>query len=178
MPGTPAIADLILVGMIQKPYGLLGEIKVKPETFDFDRHAKLKEVYCRKRHGKEAEKLTVRASRADERFWYLKFEGMKTPESIAHLSGCELSVGAEERLELPDDMVYFSDLPGMTAIDEKGETVGTVVEVMETGAQEYLQLKTSRGEVAVPWNDQFVKQIDKKARTVNLDLSTLRGVLF
>ena len=170
--------ELILVGVIQKPYGLLGEIKVKPETFDFDRHKQLKQVYCRKRHGEEVETLTVRATRADERYWYLKFEDIKTPEAAAHLSGMELCVGPEEKLELPKGMVYFSDLPGMKAIDEKGEEVGTVLEVMETGVQEFLLLKTTHGEIPVPWNDQYVKKIDVETKTVELDLSMLRGILF
>ncbi len=170
--------ELILVGVIQKPYGLLGEIKVKPETFDFDRHKQLKQVYCRKRHGEEVETLAVRATRADDRYWYLKFEDIKTPEAAAHLSGMELCVGPEEKLELPKGMVYFSDLPGMKAIDEKGEEVGTVLEVMETGVQEFLLLKTSHGEIPVPWNDQYVKKIDVETKIVELDLSMLRGILF
>ena len=176
MSETPK--ELTLVGVLQKPYGLLGEIKVKPETFDFDRHKQLKQVYCRKRHGEEVETLMVRATRADNRYWYLKFEDIKTPEAAGHFSGMELCVGPEEKLELPKGMVYFSDLPGMTAIDEKGERVGTVSEVMETGAQEFLSLKTSRGEVLVPWNDQYVKKIDVETKTVELDLSMLRGILF
>lgn len=175
MPEIPN--DLILVGMIQKPYGLLGEVKVKPETFDFERHKQLKKVYCRKRD-KEAEVLNVRATRADDWFWYLKFDDLKTPEAVAHLSGCELCVGPEERLELPQGMVYFSDIPGMIAKDENGEEVGTLLEVMETGAVEYLMLRTPKGDVPVPWNDTFVKSINTETRIVELDLSTLRGVIF
>jgi len=178
MPSNTDIPkDLILVGVLQKPYGLLGEIKVKPETFDFERHARLKQVYCRKRHSQEAEVLTVKATRADDRYWYLKFENLKTPEAVAHLSGMELCVDAKDRLELPEGMVYYSDLPGMSVIDEKGENAGMVIEVMETGALEYLLVGTSRGEIPVPWNDTFVKSIDKKMKIVELDLSSLRGSL-
>jgi 16S rRNA processing protein RimM len=177
MSSSPSPTDLILVGVLQKPYGLLGEIKVKPETFDFERHARLTQVYCRKRHGKDIEMLTVRATRADDRYWYLKFEDLKTPEAVAHLSGCELCVDAKERLELPEGMVYFSDLPGMSVIDERGENAGTVIEVMETGSLEYILIRTPRGEIPVPWNDQFVKSIDAKTKIVTLDLSTLRGSL-
>ena len=170
--------DLILVGVVQKPYGLLGEVKVKPETFDFERHKQLKKVYCRKRHSPEAETLTVRSTRADDRYWYLKFDDLKTPEAVAHLSGTELCVGPEDRLELPKGMVYFSDIPGMIAKDENGEQIGTIVELMETGATEYLMLRTEKGDIPVPWNDTFVKSIDTETRVIELDLSTLRGVIF
>jgi ribosomal 30S subunit maturation factor RimM len=78
-------------------------------------------------------------------------------------------------------MVYFSDLPGMAVIDETGATAGTVVEVREAGPSEYIVVRTSGDdgvEVAVPWQEPFVRKIDKDARTVEMDLSSLRGVLF
>ena len=169
--------DVVLVGILQKPYGLLGEIKVKPETFDFERHEQLKKVHIRKRHGEVTETLNVRSTRADDRYWYLKFEDLKTPEAVAHLSGCELCVDATDRLELPQGMVYFSDMPGLNAIDEKGEPVGVIVEVIETGASEFLTVRTGKGDILVPWNDDFVKKIDLEAKTVEVDLSMLRGVI-
>jgi hypothetical protein len=36
---------------------------------------------------------------------------------------------------------------------------------------------SGKAEVLVPWNDHFVKKIDKVARVVTLDLSALRGVV-
>ena len=168
--------DLILVGSILKPYGLFGEIKVRPETFDYDRHALLKKVYCRNGEG-ETERMTVSASRCDGEFWYLKFDDLKTPEAVAHLSGRQLMVTVEDRLELPAGLVYHSELPGMTVKDELGGTVGTVGGVMETGAQEYILVQTEKGEIPLPWNDRFVKRIDRETRTVDVDLSSIRGVL-
>jgi 16S rRNA processing protein RimM len=169
--------DKVLVGRILKPYGLLGEVKVKPETFDFERHGRLKKVHCRDRQG-EFETLNVASSRADGHFWYLKFENLRTPESAAHLSGRELLVDPEERLALPENMVYFSDMPGLAVVDEKGERVGHIAEIQEAGSQEYLVVRTANGDVPVPWNDHFVRRVDLAAKTVELDLSTLRGVLF
>ncbi len=169
--------EFILVGVIQKPYGLLGELKVKPESFDFERHAKLKTVYCRNAE-EIIETHTVIATRADSRYWYLRLHNIKTPEAAAHLSGWELLLDGDERLELPEGMVYFSDLPGLTVVDELGAEVGMVLEVMETGTIEYIVVQTTKGNVSVPWKDDFVKKIDLASKTVAMDLSTLRGVLF
>ncbi len=176
MPEIPN--DLVLVGIIQKPYGLLGEVKVKPESFDFERHARLKEVYCLGRSDEEGNVMTVRGSRTDEKFWYLKFENHLTPESVIHLSGRRLMVRSEERLKLPEGMVYFSDLPGLLVFDETGEKLGEVSEVMETGAEAQIVVRTARGDVSVPWNANFVKRIDVATRRVEMDVSTLRGILF
>ena len=168
--------DLIRVGSILKPYGLFGELKVRPETFDFGRHALLKKIYCRK-FGGEAETYTVSSSRSDEEYWYLKIEGLRSPEAAAELSGQELLVGPEDRLELPPGLVFHSEIPGMKVRDELGNEFGTVSGVMETGATEYLLVATSKGEIPLPWNGNFVKRIDKETRIVDADLSMLRGVL-
>ncbi len=177
-------SDYTLVGVFLKPYGLLGEIKVRPETFDFERYKSLKKVFARGRTGEILE-LEIRAARGDDKSWYLKFEGMRTPEAVAELSGRELLIDSAERLELPEGMVYFSDIPGMKAVDERGEPAGELVEVREAGPTEYLVLRVADDsnpdkpwkEVLVPWNDHFVRKIDKAARTVHFDLSALRGVV-
>lgn len=173
---TPSPENLVLVGYTLKPYGLLGEMKVRPASFDPERHASLERVFFRKWQDAETEALEVRASRADAESWYLKFKGLKTPESVAHLSGGFLYVAEEDKAELPEDMVYVSDLPGMRVLDEGGKEVGKVAHVLEQGAQELLAVRAGTREILIPWNDHFVKFIDKKARTVQVDISTLRGL--
>ena len=167
----------ILIAYTLKPYGLLGELKVRPATFDFERHADLRTVYFRKREGQEIQALEIRGTRADTEFWYLKFKDLRTPESVAHLSGGQLLIPAEERLELPPDMVYLSDVPGMAVIDEEGKTVGSVVEVLEQGASEMLVVGTGKKDLLIPWNDHFVIRIDKAERVVRVDISALRDLL-
>ena len=167
----------VLIGYTLKPYGLLGELKVRPATFDFGRHTDLGTVYFRKRDGAELQALEIRGTRADTEFWYLKFKDFRTPESVAPLSGGQLLIPAEERLELPADMVYLSDVPGMAVIDEEGKTVGTVVEVLEQGASEMLVVGTGKKDLLIPWNDHFVKRIEKSERVVRVDISALRDLL-
>jgi 16S rRNA processing protein RimM len=169
--------NLILVGYTLKPYGLLGEVKVRPASFDPDRHAGLGKVFFRKREDGEAEALEVRASRFDGESWFLKFKGRKTPESVQPLSGGYLYVAQEDALELPADMVYVSDLPGMKVLDEEGKELGTVAQVVEQGAQDFLAVRVGSKELLIPWNDHFVKGIDKESRTVRADISALRGLL-
>lgn len=169
--------DFILIGYTQKPYGLLGELKVRPATFDFDRHSSLNTVYFRKKTGAEPLALEVRATRAEGENWYLKFKDLKTPESIAHLSGGQLLIPAEERLELPEDMVYVSDVPGMTVLDENSRELGKVLEVLEQGPNDMLVVGTAKKEILIPWNDHFVKLVDKANRQVKVDISALRDLL-
>ena len=80
-------------------------------------------------------------------------------------------------LELPEGMVYVSDVPGMRVIDEKGEEIGKVVEVLEQGPNDLLVVETPGKEILIPWNDHFVTLIDKDKGKVLVDLSALRDIL-
>ena len=168
--------NLVLIGNVLKPYGLLGEVKVRPATFDIDRITSLDRVLFKKKDSDEPESLELRGSRNDGEFWFLKFKDMRTPEAAARLSGGLLLLPSEERLELPPDMVYLSDLPGMKVLDEEGREVGTVAEVRE-GAQDLIAVRTPKGETLIPWNDHFVRMVDKAAREVRVNLSGLRDIL-
>lgn len=169
--------NLILIGYTQKPYGLVGELKVRPATFAFERHASLRTVYFRKKAEDAPLALEILSTRGEGDSWYLKFKDMKTPESIAHLAGGQLLIPAEERLELPEGMVYVSDVPGMTVIDENGQELGEVLEVLEQGPNELLVVGGPQKEILIPWNDHFVTLVDKAKRQVRVDISSLRDIL-
>ncbi len=174
---TPNIDDLILIGQTLKPYGLLGEMKVRPETFDIERHEKLKTVLFKRAHETEFLTLKIIASRHDDNFWFLKFENLKTPEAAAEYSGGMLFIPASERLELPEDMVYISDLIGLMAIDELGKELGPIKEIHENGAQDLIVIQTPRKEIVIPWLEPFVTSINLPEKKVMVDISLLREIL-
>jgi len=174
---APSPEAYILIGVVQKPFGLIGEIKIKPETFDFDRHKDLKTVTFRLREGGELKQAAVISTRADARYWYLRLDGYRTPEAAAVFSGSELLVPGEEKLELPAGMVYFADIPGCVLHDEHGESVGIVDDVVDQGVQQLFRIKRPQGELLIPWNDHFIKAIDTQGRRIDADLGPLRGVL-
>jgi ribosomal 30S subunit maturation factor RimM len=52
-----------------------------------------------------------------------------------------------------------------------------VAEVIDQGSGEMLSVRTGTKELLIPWNDHFVKSVDKTARVVRVDISALRGLL-
>lgn len=181
-PVEPESGDLLpdnltIIGQVQKAYGLVGEVKIKPETFDFGRHEQLKTVIVRLQGSGELKTMEVVSTRADARYWYLKFKGLRTPEAVAFLSGGELLVVSEDKLSLPKGMVYFTDIPGCMLFDENGEAVGEVTDVVDQGVQQLFRISRPKGELLIPWNDHFIKRIDVANKRIEADLGPLRGVL-
>ena len=43
--------------------------------------------------------------------------------------------------ELPEGVYYIADIIGLAAVDESGDTVGTVVDIFNTGANDIYDIK-------------------------------------
>jgi 16S rRNA processing protein RimM len=177
--------DMVLVGYTQKPFGLIGELKVKPESFDLNRHELFKEVFFKKTMSSEAIKLEVSSSRIQNRSWLIKFKGYKSPESVKEYSGGMLFVSKDQRLPIPENQVYVSDVKGCTAIDLEGNVIGRIMEIQEHANQDILVIAREskmhsavgkNSSVLVPWNHIFVKKVDTEKKIMIIDFSQLEGL--
>jgi 16S rRNA processing protein RimM len=80
--------------------------------------------------------------------------------------GAELAVPREDLAVLPDDTYYVSDLVGMAVVDERGERIGVVREVLPGPANDVLELDTG---VLLPLVEVCVRDVDLEARRILLN---------
>lgn len=162
---APAYLNL---GQVVTPFGVNGELKVRPETDDPLRLKELKQVECLMPNG-ERRTLDVEAVKLRKDGVLLaKFGGFDNPETAGTLRKAWLQVPYVAAKRKPGQVLY-ADVLGMRAVHEAdGRELGTVTEVLRA-AQDLLEVKTPAGEeVLVPWVDVFVRRIDLDTRTVTL----------
>ena len=169
----PNPEKLTRIGRLLKPFGLLGEIKAQPETFDPSRINQLEKVFVKKNQNSWLE-LSIKSARQKDQFWYLKFEDILTPEKAKTLSGAEIFIPDSQRLPLPDNMVYISDVVGMDAYNPQNQKIGVIKEVMQNANVDLLVVQTDKAEIPVPWNEHFVMDIEEKQNRVIVDIESLR----
>ena len=136
--------SLLLVGTCGRPHGVQGEVKVVPETDDPERLAALEQVYL----GATPESARPRAVEA-VRFQPTKrglvalvqFEGVAGREAADALRGVGVWADQADLPPLGDDEVFLHDLIGLTVALGNGETVGTVADVLDGGAQRLLLVR-------------------------------------
>ena len=88
--------------------------------------------------------------------------GIKDRDAAEALKGTKLYV-AREALPAPEDEeeYYHADLIGLTAADETGKTLGTVVAVQNHGAGDILEIEDEAGaSLLVPFTRAAVPKID------------------
>jgi 16S rRNA processing protein RimM len=152
--------DLVLVGRVVKPQGRHGEVAVLPLSDRPDRFPTLRRAFVAAAGGGAREVRVLRSRPHKDRF-VLAIEGISTIDEAERLRGAELRIAEEDLAALPAGSFYHHDLVGLRAVDERGAEVGTVAEVMETGAEtRVLVVRGQGGETLLPFAADFVKAVD------------------
>jgi len=79
---------------------------------------------------------------------------------------------AVPRSSLPEhdgDEHYWSDLIGMAVVNGADERLGTVTNLIETGANDVLNVKGENGEILIPFVASAIRQVDVKNRIIRVD---------
>jgi 16S rRNA processing protein RimM len=86
------------------------------------------------------------------------------------LAGCEVQIPASDRMALRSGEVYLSDLIGCEVV-ENGAVLGVIEAIQEMpGARLLLQVRTPRGELLIPFAEEFCTRIDLEHRRVEVQL--------
>ena len=127
--------DLLQVGIITSTHGVRGEVKVYPTTDDPRRFRRLKEVVLDT--GREKLNLEIEGVKFFKQFVILKFKGLDNINDIEKYRQKSLYVTRKNAVRLQRDEYFIADLIGLKVQDEDGTELGTVKDVIETGADRF-----------------------------------------
>ena len=126
--------QLLRVGVITSPHGIRGEVKVFPTTDDPKRFKKLKKVILDT--GKERLPLDVESVKFFKNMVILKFKGYDNINDVETYRQKDLLITREQAVKLEPDEYFITDLIGLQVEDEDGNAIGTMKDVLETGAND------------------------------------------
>jgi len=94
----------------------------------------------------------------------LRFAELTDRTAAEKLRGLDVEVAREDAGPPPRGQFYWHDVIGLDVIDSTtGEALGTVSDILETGANDVYIVHGPRGEILVPAIKSVVKQIDPGA---------------
>ena len=156
------------MGRIAAAHGIRGWVKIQPYTEYLD-------------------------SLLDFHSWWLGHEGgpwreVKVQQCEAHtktlaaqLPDCSDRTAAEKlkglfvavpRSYLPqqnENEYYWSDLIGLSVVNESGVSLGMVANLLDTGANQVLSVTGDDGEILIPFVSNAVKQVDLDSKIILVD---------
>lgn len=163
---------LLTVAIIGPAHALKGEVRLDVRTDNPD--GRLVPGHTFPTDPSQAGPLTIDRVRYDGSRWFATFTQATDRTAAEALRGVRLLVDTDTDEDADDDGWYAHELIGLRAqcLDTNGDviTLGTVQDVEPGVAQDRLVVRTPDGtDVAVPFVEQLVPEIDLEAGSVTLD---------
>jgi 16S rRNA processing protein RimM len=149
--------EYVLIGKLQRAHGVTGEI-VLGITTDFpERITRGKLIYLGAKHSP----VMITGARPFHNNMLITLEGIRSREEAAVMTNLEVFVRTEDLPALSEGQYYHHQLVGLKAVLENGTEIGTVTEIMETGANDvYVVTESSGNELLLPAIDAVIIRVD------------------
>ncbi|MDO4227034.1 ribosome maturation factor RimM [Neisseria sp.] len=99
----------------------------------------------------------------------VKLEGIDDRDEAFALRGYTIEIPREAFAPAEEGEYYWADLVGMTVTNTEGITLGTVKNLMETGAHDVLVLEGGYGQKLIPFVSQYILTVDTENKTITAD---------
>lgn len=150
------------VGVIASTHGLKGEVKVFPTTDEPERFRKLKKVFLDT--GKEYMPLKIKSVKFFKNQVILKFDEFQDINEVEKYRGKDLLIDREQALPLAENENFIVDLINMDVYDEEEQRLGTLTDVLQTGANDVYVVETEEGkEILLPAIPSCILEVDVEA---------------
>ena len=158
LSGSPIGEPLYLsVGFLRRPHGLRGEIIMDLHTDFPERMKPGRKLFV----GDEHKPMTLEGVRVHAKGLLVKFKDIETTEAAGMFRNQWVFIKAQDAPPLPDGQIYQYELIGFKVVDENENPLGTLVEILETGANDVYVVKDDTGkEILLPAIPSVILDLD------------------
>lgn len=169
-----AAPEHLIVGTVQKPHGIKGELFVRLETDRPDAvFAAGRALVLGDGEGRPSgEVLTIDRARAFKGGMLVKTaeHAHRTPE-MDGLRGRTLLIPRDQAAPPDEDEVFYHDLLGMRVVTEAEGEIGIVDEVYDAPAGPMLSVRRERSkELLIPFVREMIRRVDTAEKVLELDV--------
>jgi len=157
----------IELGVVARPHGVTGEIRVHVFNPESTLLRELGEVFLIGEEGEEPALVDVVSTRPGSKVLLMRLAGVESLEDANSLRGYKLCVPREALPDLAEGEYYHADLIGLEAF-EGTESIGEVVDVIDYPSAECLKIKRPDGFLEVPMLPQWLGRVDIEGGKVHL----------
>lgn len=164
-----ADAPLIAIGEVLRPYGLRGEVKVRPLTDrPHERFEDLDRCVLWEPDRDRREDCRIASCRFDGVTAFIRMEGVDSPEAARRFQGLLLAVNRDDALPLAEGQFYPWQLEGAVVETRDGRPVGRFVRV-ESGAQDLWVVEDGGRQRLIPAVASIVVEVSVADRRIVID---------
>src|SRR5882724_4113131 len=161
---------LVAVGEVLRPWGLQGEVRVKPLTDrPRERFRDLSECVLWEPKPDRREPCRIASCRFEGESLLVRMEGVTSPEDARRFTGRLLAVAQKDVLPAPEGHFYPWEMAGAVVETRDGRRVGEFVGVDDHTAQPLWIVAAEGREHLVPAVPEIVVDVNVKERRIVID---------
>lgn len=172
--GSPLDGEpvFLMVGRLLRPHGLQGEMLMAVMT-DFPERLKPDTTLFM---GNRYDPITIKSVRHHNKGLIVTLEGYGERQAVEHIRNQDLFVKTENLPKLPEGEYYQHQLIGMEIVTDQGDTLGTLAEIIETGANDVYLIRPEQGkDILIPAINDVILEINLENKQMIVHL--LEGLL-
>ena len=164
---------MYLIGIIVKPQGIKGEVKVKPVSPDPDRFYDLEKVNIGL---KKIQTYSIENIRISNSFVFLKLAQIDSRNDAELLRGKEILISEDQLIDLDEGEYFVHDLIGCQIISEDGLIIGEISDIIQNSSNDIYLVKNQKGhEYLIPAIADVIQKVDIQAKQITIHV--LDGLL-
>ena len=165
--GKPRVPSYLEIGIVSRPHGITGEVKVKTSPEFLESLQGVKHVYL----DESSDGTILVSQRIHQNAILIKLAGVNTRTAAEGLRGKRIRIKTLELPRLHDGQYYSHELVGMRVLDESAIELGVLQEVLATGSNDVYVIKQPNGK------ELLLPAIESVIRAMNLETATMTVVL-
>lgn len=154
--------QFIEAGCIVNTHGVAGDVKIEVWLDSPEFMKRFKRLFI------EGEEKKVLSSRVYKKFLLTRLDGVEDVNAAMHLKGKIVYIDRADA-KLPKGAFFLQDIVGARVVDENGNEIGTLTDVMETPAS-LIYVVNGEKEYLIPAVPEFIMSTDLDAGIITVHM--------
>ena len=157
----------IVIGKFRRPHGIRGEIVMSVLTDFPELITPGKKVFT----GEQHRPYQIKSTRWHGADLLVSLEELPDRTAVEIFRNIMVYMKAEDIPDLPEGDYYIHQLVGLEVITDQGQLLGTIKEIIVTGANDVYVVESAAGEeILIPAIDQVVLDINQDERKMQVHI--------
>ena len=159
--------DYFYIGKITKRFGIRGELVVYLDTDEPEKYHQLESVFFD--INGEPIPFFVKEIKIKAKDQLIVFFQDIDNKTAAHYMNTDLYLPISSLPVLEGNKFYYHEIKGFSVIDTVHGHIGVCENVLDSSPQAVMQIAHPKGEILVPLVDNFIKNVNREARTIEIE---------
>lgn len=173
---TVSQENMIAVGQISGTHGIKGQVKLYSYSGNLESLQAARHIVLRSKSG-DSHQVRIKHAANHSGKMLLSLDGYDSITQAETLVGYELLLQREQLPPPDDDEYYWHDLLGLTVVTSDGVALGTIADILETGANDVYLVRNqaTRHEYMIPAIASVISSVNLQSGTMLI--TPLEGLL-